>query len=471
MGGDLRLGAEAAERTTDAVRSFLAIAERAGAHEVVAIATSAVREAVNGEEFTAAVSGASGVPIRIVTGSEEARLAFMGAVHSTAVDSGLMFDIGGGSLEIAEFRDRALVGDWTLPLGALRVSDRFLVSDPPTTTEIVALAEHVHSLLEGAGISHLRDGDRLVGTGGTIRNLAKIDRAGRRSVIERLHGYVLRRTEVAALTDRLARMPRAIRGDVPGLKRDRVDSVAGGALTLRAAMEHVGAADVIVSGQGLREGLALSHGLTDGRLPTAAHVRQASINAVAKRFATWEPGRAEWRTKLADALVEVLDPGAPQEMREVLAQAATLIDIGRSVDYYDRWDHAAHIVRSADLDGFSHRSITLLAATIERGGSDRVQSMLQRALTGGQRRAVGRAAVVLVLADELEHRTAQGEPLRLARSDHGGVTTLRVALALRWDPGDVVPRFRRAFGSELVVETTRDGEGLGAPGTVAVEFR
>src|SRR5204862_7745205 len=107
------------------------------------------------------------------------------------VENGWVLDVGGGSLEILRFRDRESIGSWTLPLGGLRLSDRFLKSDPPTREEVGRLRDHVTRTLVAAGIEPLAGGERVVGTGGTIRNLAKMDRRKRPYPIPRLHGYVL----------------------------------------------------------------------------------------------------------------------------------------------------------------------------------------------------------------------------------------------------------------------------------------
>ena len=107
------------------------------------------------------------------------------------VSNGLLFDLGGGSLQITRFAQRRPAEAVSLPFGALRLSEKFLDSDPPTGKQLRRLRDHVRSRLAKARVGRLRSGDRLVGTGGTLRNLAKIDRQTRRYPIGRLHGYEL----------------------------------------------------------------------------------------------------------------------------------------------------------------------------------------------------------------------------------------------------------------------------------------
>jgi exopolyphosphatase/pppGpp-phosphohydrolase len=140
-------------------------------------------------------------------------------------------------------------------------------------------------------------------------------------------------------------------------------------------------------------------------------------------------------------------------MQETLDHAATILDAGRSVDYYNRWEHAADIVLSADLRGFSHRSIALLSALITRAGRDRVSLSPYAALLDAlDRRLVDRAATVLALADEVERRMPRGEAVSAERRDRRGTVVLSLPVPHEWQPVDVAARFHRVFGRALVVE-------------------
>jgi exopolyphosphatase/guanosine-5'-triphosphate,3'-diphosphate pyrophosphatase len=294
------LSDEAIERTARTLRDFRALADGADAGRLVAIATSAVREASNADVLTERIREGAGIDVTVVDGDEEARLAFAGAVNGLPVYHGLVMDIGGGSLELTRFRHREPLASWTLPLGGLRLSDRFLQSDPPTDKEVDALREEVVTALEEAGIPPLGADERLVGTGGTVRNLAKIDRHARTYPIPRLHGYVLTRKRVAEAAEMLASRRASRRRQIAGLNADRADSIVGGALVAAGTMARADAAEVWVSGQGLREGVALA-ALGVGPLPVEV-VRRASVAAVASRFTSWDAERAPAGPHRAPAL-------------------------------------------------------------------------------------------------------------------------------------------------------------------------
>ena len=354
-----RLSQEALHRAWEAVLDFRAIAEGAGAEKTLAVATAATRDAENGPDFIARVRAELGIEVRILSGEEEARFGFLGALGGLPVEHGVLFDMGGGSMQVSHFRGRRLMTSVSLPLGSLRLSDAFLKSDPPTGREVKRLREHARAALEEARVGPLEKGEQFVGTGGTLRNLAKIDRRGREGYpITRLHGYVLGRRRVKEITGLLVERKQKRRERVPGLNEDRGDSIVGGSLAIQSLMEVLEAPDVVVSGQGVREGLAQS--LISEELSAPAAVRASSLAAMVSRFDGFSAEAARRRRALAAALYDDLEPAADPEFREALEQAATVLDVGRSIDFFDRHEHVAEIVLATDLNGFSHRGIALV---------------------------------------------------------------------------------------------------------------
>src|SRR5688572_30424731 len=142
-------------RTMDAIRDFHAIAAGAGAKRIVAVATAAMRDARNGRLFMDRIRRELRIRVEIINGQEEARYGFAGAVRGLPVSSGLLFDLGGGSMQVSHFKLRRLARATSLPLGALRLSEKFLSSDPPRSKEIRRLREHVLKHLKRATVGHL----------------------------------------------------------------------------------------------------------------------------------------------------------------------------------------------------------------------------------------------------------------------------------------------------------------------------
>jgi exopolyphosphatase/guanosine-5'-triphosphate,3'-diphosphate pyrophosphatase len=443
-----RLSDGVIDRACRALRDFRALAESTGAAAVVAVATSAVREAANADELVGRAREVAGVEVTVIDGDREAEYAFAGAINELPVDHGIVMDIGGGSVELTRFRDREPRRSWTLPLGALRLSERFLRSDPPAQKEVNELRRHVAAALREAGVPPLEPDERLVGTGGSVRNLAKIDRHARTYPIPRLHGYVLTRSRLEDLAGRLASRRASRRGQVAGLNADRADSIVGGALAALGISEHVDADESWVSGQGLREGVALD-ALGIRPAPVEA-VRRASVAATASRFATWEPARAHRRARVALRLSAALDPDAGPKGRELLEHAATLLDAGRSVDYYRRFEHTADVITNGDLAGFTHRRLAQLAAIVRFAGSGRPRIAEYRPLlTSADRPAVARASTLLELADEVDHRLPPDDEGALEIEERDRTIVIPVPVFDPWLQEHLARRFAGVFRRRL----------------------
>ena len=445
-----RIPTDALERTFEALRDFRSIARGSGARRIVAAGTSALRDARNGPAFIRRVQRELGFEIRVLSGVEEARYGFLGAVGGLPVDDGILFDLGGGSLQIAHFRARRLLEAVSVPLGALRVSDAFLESDPPSSREMRRLREHVHATLEQAGIRPLAAGEQVVGTGGTVRNLARVDERSAGYPIPRLHGYLLARRRLHEIAATLAGLRAKKRGRVPGLNADRRDSVAGGALVLDSLLELLGADEVVVSGQGVREGLALS--LAHESLEAAPAVRRRAVHALAARFAGWVRDRAERRTATALALVEALERSPSPELAEVLGHAAYLLDIGRTIDFFDRHEHVADLLLATDLAGFSHRQVALVSAIVRQAGDeDAPARSLAPLVRATDQPLVARSAVLLALADEITERCPPASDPRLRCRVRGDEAVVAVSALASWSVRGLGERFEAAFGQRLRV--------------------
>jgi exopolyphosphatase / guanosine-5'-triphosphate,3'-diphosphate pyrophosphatase len=188
-------------------------------------------------------------------------------------------------------------------------------------------------------------------------------------------------------------------------------------------------------------------------------VRRASLAALASRFASWDEGRARRRAAIAVALQESLDPTASPRANERLEEAATILDIGRSIDYYQRHAHAADILTESDLSGFSHRKLALLAAVVREAGEDASVLRFYRPLLGPADRAgVSRASAVLALADEIEHRMPPKAALPVRCVVKKREVRLTAPLFDPYRQGILGTQFRRAFGKRLVIEA-----GMPAP--------
>ncbi len=305
------------------------------------------------------------------------------------------------------------------PAARLPVDERPILKDaPPSNSQIERLQDHVAKLIHEAGIRPLKRHERLVGTGGTVRNLAKMDRLKHRYPIPQLQGYVLSRRRVKSMTRQLAETPREHLGGLPGIKADRKDSIVGGGIIIATVLRLLSAKQIVVSGKGLREGFVLSTCME--RLPSPREVRQAAIESLANRFSSWNRRAAQRRTGLVQALQTTLNPDTAEDIKECLLYAAWLVDIGQSIDYFNRFEHTASVLLESDLAGFTHRRLALVAAIISTARRRKFDWRVYRPLLSSRDQPeLERAGLILALADEVEKRLPPKHGIPVAYHEFG----------------------------------------------------
>lgn len=253
-----RLAPEAVARTLEVLREYAAELQARGVTAVRAVATSAVRDAANREDFLGPARALLGVEVEALSGEAEARAAFRGALLGLPFggdDPVVTFDIGGGSTEVTVGRagDAAPRSARSVDVGAVRLTERHLRADPPTVTELLALRAAADRAL--ASLGPCPPHHALVGVAGTVTTLAAVHEAVVPYAHERIHGVRLARPVVDLVADRLASLPLAARRAVPGLDPRRADVIVAGAVIVQAVMDWAGVASFVVSDGGVRVGL------------------------------------------------------------------------------------------------------------------------------------------------------------------------------------------------------------------------
>jgi exopolyphosphatase / guanosine-5'-triphosphate,3'-diphosphate pyrophosphatase len=249
-----------AERLEKFVGQALVIAEDKGVGDVLAFATSAVREATNGDQVIARIRDATGVDLQVLSGGEEARLTFLAVRrwHGWSAGRLLALDIGGGSLEVGTGIDEDPDAVCSLPLGAGRLTRAFLRGDPPPAAAVRGLRKYVRASIAGdlRGIIKAGAPDRAVATSKTIRQLARITGAapaGDGLLVRRQ----LRHADLIEWLPRLSRMTVSQRAGLPGVSAGRAGQLLAGALVADAAMDLLGVEELDICPWALREGIIL----------------------------------------------------------------------------------------------------------------------------------------------------------------------------------------------------------------------
>jgi exopolyphosphatase/guanosine-5'-triphosphate,3'-diphosphate pyrophosphatase len=233
-------------RVRNVLAGFRREAETLGAERTLAIATSAVRDAENGEAFLGELEWSYGFQTRLLTGDEEAELTLRGVRSGRDLPRDtLVLDVGGGSTELISEDLRV-----SLDVGSVRLTERFLHADPPSAGQLEAAASAVRELLPDAAPA------AAVGVAGTVTTLAALELGAYDPA--RVHGYRLLRDRVAAQVERLAALPLSDRRDLPGLEPERAPVIVGGAVIVREVLARYGLAELEVSERDLLTGTALA---------------------------------------------------------------------------------------------------------------------------------------------------------------------------------------------------------------------
>lgn len=485
------ISADAFARAADALRGFRRLSERHACDGVVAVATSAVREAQNGGDFVRAMRDETGVDLQVISGEEEARLIYLGARASLGLNGkrALLCDIGGGSVEIMVCDARELYHQRSLKLGVLRLLER-VTTDPISPDEHQRLAEHCHRALEKVALPMRRIGfEFLAISAGTARALAELcgpaptsAKAGTGAGTGTGDGSkprVVRFSDVWAAEQRLCAMNGAERAKIPGLDPRRHDSIVSGVILVRSLMEVLHADEYRLCETALREGLVQDYALRNRPGILLADefpdLRRRSVVGLARRAHVLQP-HADHVTRLALDLFRGLRPlhGLPNADGELLEYAALLHDVGHYIAASKHHKHGQYLIENTGLLGFTEEEITTLALVVRyhRKSTPKDAHVPYAGLSEPLKRKVRALAAILRVADGLDRTCRQLvrgircriEPreIELVLSAREGDLELELWSARR--KGDLMQEvFGRKLRFSLEAQTEEDEEGQGAP--------
>ena len=352
------LGATSMDHALESLGRMVQAAERRGASRVALVATSAVRDAVNGAEFAERVKKEIGIPLEVIDGETEARLAFLSVSEHFAIGRGraVVADIGGGSLElvlaVGGLVDRVV----SLPFGAVRLTEQYLAGAKDEGTGARRLRSAVRQKLRRAIPGREWAAAKLFGSGGTFTNLARIAAARKTGAVPPggIHALAVPSAELQRILEWLAAMTVEERRAVPGLNAERADIIVAGLAVAAEVLELFDAPKVTVSAFGLREGLLihLARPAAGGQAPT----RAKALRRFADRCRA-DRRHGEQTARLARKLFDVLGKrlGCAPEDWDLLEAAAVLHDVGTIVSYRSHHKHSYHLIAHAESLPFTPR--------------------------------------------------------------------------------------------------------------------
>ncbi len=431
--GDMKkLTPEAIDRGIAALRHMADVAASLGA-DVVAVATSAVREAKNAQEFLRRARDEVGIDVEIISGLEEARIIHLGVLQALPVfDQRLvLIDIGGGSTEFLVGEGEHILESRSMRLGAIRLTERFFPDGAVTPDRVQACRRYVRATLTPA-LFPLADlaPTIAIGSSGTISTIAAMAAAQRGETVRQMNGTTFSSAELTDLVTLITEWPDGKRGDMPGIDARRSDIIVGGCLLLVEAFQVLGLDAMTVSSYALREGVLYDRfGASASTGPEhLADLRASNARRLAHELDS-DPPHAFHTSALAVELFDQtrsLHKLGPAE-RELLAIAAVLHNVGLSIGHSGHHKHSYYVIRHSErLTGFTEqeRELVALVARYHRKSRPRKSHAEYAALPSERRRIVRILAGLLRIAIGLDRRHSQLiESVQVAITDDDIVIT------------------------------------------------
>lgn len=411
-----RLQPEAMDRALVVCRKLSDMATASGATEIVAVATSATREAANRTEFLEKLKRQAGLDVHAISGREEARLIYLGVSRGENMDdkTGLFIDIGGGSTELIVGTQEHYRYLTTTKLGAIRLAGLF-PGDECGRMKKEAYGQ-LKDYIRDVSIRSIQNIQKLwadelglvIGSSGTIENLADI--AARRFLKRsREPDDLLTYDQLQTVVKDLRKLTVEERKKVPGINSGRVDIIVAGAAILDVLLDDLGLREVRVTSRTLRDGLLIDY-LSRTGVPEAdagLSIRQQSVLRLGRSQAFDE----EHARRVMDLATQLFDSGLAAGIhelgawhRELLSHAAMLHDIGTSLSYSEHNAHSYYFIRNADLLGFNQEEVDIIAATAyyHRKAYPRKRDVEYASLDEDSQQVVSVLGVLLSLAESLD---------------------------------------------------------------------
>ncbi|WP_036478173.1 Ppx/GppA phosphatase family protein [Myxosarcina sp. GI1] len=413
--------------TTDAIERALAtlrrckdLADSFQASEIVAVATSATREAPNGRDFLQLVESEIGIVVNLISGQEEARRIYLGVLSGMDLEERpyIIIDIGGGSTEVilADIQEPRVLS--STKVGAVRLTQKFVTSDPINDEELNYLRAYIRGMLERSveeiwSKLQLNEIPQAIGTSGTIETLATV-RANEELgyVPDPLNGYELSRKAIEKVVKKLTKMTCKERLEVAGITEKRAEIIVPGAIILLEVMNMLKLDSIVVCERALREGIIvnwmLTRGLINSRLRYQDEVKKRNVLKIAHKYQvdlTYAQKVAEFALSIFDQTKGELHDWGNDE-RELLWSAAILHNCGIYISHSSHHKHSYYLIRNAELLGFTELDLELIAniARYHRRSKPKKKHEPYQKLSDRERLMVRQLSAILRIATALDRR-------------------------------------------------------------------
>ncbi len=367
---------ESIQRVLDTLKRFKEYCNSNGVNQIVTAATSAVREAPNGREFINRVQSDLGIQIELVSGSEEARLIYLGVLSGMALgdDHYIIIDIGGGSTELILADKKDAIALTSSKIGAVRLKNDFLNEEPINIERSKFLRTFIQGSLEPS-VGKLKrrlqkeKGVSMIATSGTAISLGNLISSDLGQPKQKMHGYKFRKESLEIILEKLIKMPSFEIKKIPSLSERRAEIIIPGALILDTSMEMLGFNELTISERALREGLVvdwmLRQGIINNEFNIQSNIRKTTIVHQAKKFGV-DIARSEKVTNIAFQIYEqtnnIFHSNTDSKAKDLLWAACHLYNCGKYVNIGSFHKHSWYLIKHCELLGYSQSETNIIAS-------------------------------------------------------------------------------------------------------------
>lgn len=349
--------------TIKTLKMFKKLCDASGVTRIIAVATAAVRRAKNQRSFLDEIQATCGIKIRVLSAEEEATYVYRGVINSMDIPKGLILEIGGGSTKIVYYNRRNMLYHETLPFGAVTLTDLFKEDSLKPEEQAAKVEEFFTEQLKKLDwLKELDPDTRMIGVGGSFRNVFKISKMVKKYPLDIVHNYTISMEDFDAIYDTVKVLDIDKRKKIKGLSTSRADILPAALAIIKAFMNYVNMESFSISGYGLREGIMFNQALPTTEEKPISDVLGYSLLTLIKYYDSKER-HVEHVVSLSVQLFKQLRVlhKFPRQYLKILKIAATLHDCGMRIKYYNHPKHSQYMILNSSLCGVSHREIVLAA--------------------------------------------------------------------------------------------------------------
>lgn len=402
------------DNTIKTIKMFRRLCDSHGVDtsNILAVGTAAVRRAKNQKSFLEEVLTSCGIRIRVLSEEEEATLVYRGVINTMDVPKGLIFEIGGGSMKIVHYNRRSILNYATLPFGAITLTEKFVGDDDNfegITEKIEAFVTEELKKIEW--FNELPEDLPIIGVGGSMRSLCKINLMLTKASVETIHNSFITKDQFDVIYKKLRTLDPAKKKRIKGVPSSRADTLPSAQAAVNALLKLLKADGFTVSACGLREGLMFNYAMPSTQEKPISDVLGYSLKTIVKYYSLNE-SHSEHVVNLSVQLFKQLRVlhKFPRQYVKILRVAAYLFNTGAKIKYYDYQKHSAYVILNSNIYGLSHRDIVLASFVVAVHKNDEInmsEVMKYKDIIGEEDLdIIRRLGIILRIAESLDRSGA-----------------------------------------------------------------